>query len=79
MPLPDHGRRMGEVNASIDRSRQGLTASAVHADTMNNAPGGCQNPNCYKLFQVIGGIGAFGARKGFRSLHGMMTSVVPNA
>ena len=56
-----------------------LTTSAVCPHTMNNAAGGCQNTNCYKLFQVIGGIGAFGARKGFRSRHGMMTSVVPNA
>lgn len=31
-----------------------LTTSAVCPNTMNKAAGSCQNPNCYKLFQVVG-------------------------
>ncbi len=31
-----------------------LTTSAVRTDTMTNAAVGCQNPNCYKLFQADG-------------------------
>jgi len=39
-----------------------LTTSAVHPHTMNNAAGGCQNPNCYKLFQGLGAVTERGKR-----------------
>ena len=39
-----------------------LTTSAVCPHTMNNAAEGCQNPNCYKLFQVVGASTRAGTR-----------------